>query len=344
MVVVGAGIAGLIAADVLTRGGLQVAVLEARDRVGGRALTAAAGMGAIDLGPSWFWPDEPMVRSTCEGLAVGTFAQYTDGDALFEGDGSGPRRLAGNPIDTPASRFAEGAQALAEAIAGQLPAAMHLGEPVSAVEVTATGVRVRARTVQLEAEQVIIAVPPALAVQHITFAPALPPDLRATAEATEVWMAGMVKAVAVYDHAFWRDDGLAGSGMSYVGPFREFHDLSGPGGMPPALFGFAPAGRRGGTGDDDIAGAFVRQLGRMFGARALTPAEVHVLDWSRERFTCPAEGGIVRHTSAYGAQVFQQAVAGRMHFASTETATAYAGHIEGAIRAGRAAAQRALHA
>lgn len=321
---------------------MQVAVLEARDRVGGRAFTIATGGGAVDLGPSWFWPNEPMVRSVCDGLAVDTFAQHTDGDALFEGDVSGPRRLAGNPIDAPASRFAAGAQALAEALAGQLPAAMHLGEPVSAVEVETGHVRVLARTVQVEAQQVIIAVPPALAVQHITFTPDVPHDLRATAEATETWMAGMVKAVAVYDHAFWRDAGLAGSGMSYVGPFREFHDLSGPGGVPPALFGFAPAGALGNAGEDEVGSAFVQQLGRMFGARALTPAEVHVLDWSREPFTCPRDGGVVGNTSTFGARVFQQVVAGRIHFASTETATAYAGHIEGAIRAGVDAARRAM--
>lgn len=342
--VVGAGIAGLTAADVLTRAGVTVTVLEARERVGGRAFSIDTGLGVVDLGPSWFWPDESLVRSLCDGLAVDTFSQHTDGDALFEGDGSGPQRLAGNPIDAPASRFAAGAQALANAIAGQLPAAMHLGQPVSAVQIESGHAFVHARTVKVEAQQVIVAVPPALAVQNIAFTPDLPPDLLATAGATEVWMAGMVKAVAVYDHAFWRDDGLAGSGISYAGPFREFHDLSGPGGIPPALFGFAPAERLQGMQDGDIGNAFVHQLGRMFGAPALTPREVHVLDWSREPFTCPHDDGPARHTSTYGAQVFQQAAAGRIHFASTETATSHAGHIEGAIRAGVDAARRVLGA
>jgi monoamine oxidase len=36
VVVVGAGVAGLAAADVLLAAGLEVAVLEARDRIGGR--------------------------------------------------------------------------------------------------------------------------------------------------------------------------------------------------------------------------------------------------------------------------------------------------------------------
>ena len=51
VVVIGAGIAGLIAARDLTRGGYQIAVLEARDRVGGRLLNAELPGGApVEVG------------------------------------------------------------------------------------------------------------------------------------------------------------------------------------------------------------------------------------------------------------------------------------------------------
>src|SRR5580704_2980232 len=43
VVVVGAGLAGLRAADVLRKAGRPVVVLEARDRAGGRVLTIRAG-------------------------------------------------------------------------------------------------------------------------------------------------------------------------------------------------------------------------------------------------------------------------------------------------------------
>jgi len=39
VIVIGAGMAGLAAAHELTRAGLQVAILEARDRIGGRVHT-----------------------------------------------------------------------------------------------------------------------------------------------------------------------------------------------------------------------------------------------------------------------------------------------------------------
>jgi phytoene dehydrogenase-like protein len=52
-IVVGAGIAGLTAARLLTQAGRAVLVLEARDRVGGRVVTDRRYGLATDLGASW---------------------------------------------------------------------------------------------------------------------------------------------------------------------------------------------------------------------------------------------------------------------------------------------------
>ena len=46
-VVIGAGCAGLTAADTLAEAGIEVTVLEARDRVGGRVWSDRAGNGAL---------------------------------------------------------------------------------------------------------------------------------------------------------------------------------------------------------------------------------------------------------------------------------------------------------
>ena len=52
-IVVGAGIAGLTAARLLTRAGQRVVILEARDRIGGRVHTQRTADTVTDLGASW---------------------------------------------------------------------------------------------------------------------------------------------------------------------------------------------------------------------------------------------------------------------------------------------------
>ncbi|CAM2011175.1 flavin monoamine oxidase family protein [Acanthopleuribacter pedis] len=53
VVVIGAGMAGLAAADSLAKAGMQVTVLEASDRIGGRIYTNRNLGVAVDLGASW---------------------------------------------------------------------------------------------------------------------------------------------------------------------------------------------------------------------------------------------------------------------------------------------------
>src|SRR3954449_10806699 len=53
VVVVGAGISGLVAARALRLSGVDVVVVEGRDRIGGRTHTIELAGAAVDLGGSW---------------------------------------------------------------------------------------------------------------------------------------------------------------------------------------------------------------------------------------------------------------------------------------------------
>ncbi|MDX6549468.1 MAG: hypothetical protein QOJ31_152 [Gaiellales bacterium] len=72
MIVIGGGLAGLRAARDLVDGGHTAIVLEARDRVGGRGLSAELGGRRVELGGSWFTPEHDLVRAELEryGLPV----------------------------------------------------------------------------------------------------------------------------------------------------------------------------------------------------------------------------------------------------------------------------------
>jgi monoamine oxidase len=71
-VVVGAGLAGLVAADELTRGGAEVVVLEARSRVGGRVWSQTLPNGAVvEMGAEYVLPGNTAVLELAERFGLG---------------------------------------------------------------------------------------------------------------------------------------------------------------------------------------------------------------------------------------------------------------------------------
>lgn len=156
-------------------------------------------------------------------------------------------------------------------------------------------------------------------------------------------MGAMTKVVIWYERPFWRDHGLAGAAMSHAGPMREVHDMSGPDGSPAALFGFAPPLFPGAPTVSE--GAIRQQLSDLFGPDELEPEAVLVCDWREERFTTPPGSEASQAYETYGHPIFQEpGMGGRLHWASTETARAFAGHVEGALAAGARAVSAILSA
>jgi monoamine oxidase len=70
--VVGAGLAGLTAADELQRAGWEVLVLEARERVGGRVWSRTLGNGAVvEMGAEYLLPGNTAVRELAQRFGLG---------------------------------------------------------------------------------------------------------------------------------------------------------------------------------------------------------------------------------------------------------------------------------
>lgn len=83
VVVVGAGYSGLAAARHLARAGVDVLVLDARDRVGGRSFTEVSPSGyAVDRGGQWIGPTQDHVAALAAELGVATFPTYTTGEGV----------------------------------------------------------------------------------------------------------------------------------------------------------------------------------------------------------------------------------------------------------------------
>ena len=76
VVVVGAGPAGLTAARALVAAGRTVAVLEARDRVGGRTWSRTVEGAFLELGGQWISPDQTELLALVDELGLGTYQRY----------------------------------------------------------------------------------------------------------------------------------------------------------------------------------------------------------------------------------------------------------------------------
>jgi monoamine oxidase len=339
VVVIGAGVAGLTAAVALHEAGVRVVCVEARDRVGGRTLSRD---GWVDLGATWCWDGETATDTLLSALGIGTYPQFADGDALYEQRG-GVVRLDGDPLAGGGHRFEGGAQAIATALARRLPAeTVRTSTTVHAIDARQAGpVRVATTAGTVTAVAIAVAVPPAVAATAIDVAPTLDPELLHALAGARTWMGDTVKAVARFDRPFWRAAGLSGTAVSHAGPFRELHDHCGTDVGEYALFGFAAAEAFAETPPDAIPDHFRRQLRALFGESAPRPTAVDVMDWRREPHTSPPRWADHAGTHYYGLPVLREPhLDGRVVFCATETAQAFAGHIEGAVLAGaRAAAQ-----
>jgi monoamine oxidase len=288
---------------------------------------------------------QPDLSRLIEELGLETFGQHEDGDMLLEHSGSQvPDRVAGYRSAPAARRVAGGMEALTEAIRRRLAA----GRIVSGCRARRIGHR--GDFIEIEAgetpgpgafcrvEHVLLAVPPRLAAHTIDFAPLLPDALARQWKRHATWMASHAKYVAVFDEAFWREQGLSGEARSSVGPMVEVHDASAHDGHG-ALFGFlgVPARVRSQVGEADLLAHCRAQLTRLFGGRAGSPRAEFLKDWAIDPFTAvDADRHLDDHqTSGPPCTASSGPWEGRLVGIASEWSPGFSGYAAGAVDAAR---------
>lgn len=123
VLVVGAGFAGLSAARELHRRGVDVLVVEARPRVGGRVWSETLSGGlVIDHGGQWIGPGQDHLQSLADECGVATFPTFTTGLGVELRQGVRRTYTGLVPTSDPAAA-AEGVEAIfdLDLLAGQVP-------------------------------------------------------------------------------------------------------------------------------------------------------------------------------------------------------------------------------
>ncbi len=233
---------------------------------------------------------------------------------------------------------------LAERMGEALGDALHLESPVRRIKQDRDGVDVVSDTVTIRARRAIIATPPLLASQ-IQYEPMLPP--RHAHLLRRMPAGAAIRILAVYDEPFWRRDGLNGESVSPGGPIALSIDQTPRGGNPGVLSSYAfglPALEVARLAPDARHQVFLDALAERFGPKAAKPIHIIEQDWSAEPWSLGAMMATFRPgvLTSYGSALRQPA--GRLHWASTESATFMHAMIDGAVRSGERAATEVMAA
>jgi monoamine oxidase len=239
-------------------------------------------------------------------------------------------------------RIAGGSQAIALELARQLGRRVVRRSPVRRIVVGVGYADVVSDRYVNRARRVIVALPPTLA-GRIAYEPAL--GALRDGLTQRLPQGHLVKVQAIYERAFWRDDGLNGASVATVGPCAITFDSSPQSGTPGALLGFVAgdeARRFGRLGAAERRGAVLGGFARAFGRLALSPIDYVEMDWAAEPFSrgCPLAVPAPGVLTTYGVALREPV--GRIHWAGSETATYWNGYMDGAIRAGERAAREVL--
>ncbi|MDA8359014.1 MAG: FAD-dependent oxidoreductase [Actinomycetota bacterium] len=311
---------------------------------------------ALDAGTLATWLDEhveaPPARAMIDVAVRSVFgAEPRELSLLFTlfylHSGGGLTNLARTTGGAQERRFVGGSQQLARRMADELGDRLECTAPVEVIEYQDDHAVVAGRrrggltggaAWELRCRKVIVAMPPLLA-SRISWTPSLPGGRDQLAQ--RMPMGAVTKVHVLYDHPFWRDDGLNGQLVSDRGPLESTFDDSPETGSHGALVGFIAGDecrRRAGSDPEVRRQAVVAQLERAFGPRASQPLEIVEQHWPAEPFTRGGPVSFCVPGALGGAGQALREPVGPIHWAGTETAARWCGYLDGALSAGERAA------
>jgi monoamine oxidase len=239
-------------------------------------------------------------------------------------------------------RIIGGPGRLVQGMAAPLRAVTSLNTPATMIERHKTRVRVTTPNGRWVAGDVIVAMSPTMT-QQILFEPALSVQRNQSVQRTG--QGSCIKAFPVYKTPFWRAQGLNGIIQSNSTPFSGVFDNSPADGSVGVLFALienVAARRFGKLSADERKAEVLDGLALALGEEARHPVRYLEQDWAKEPWLRGgaaaffAPGVLTEYRYLFGAAT------GRVHFAGTETGTAFWGNMEAALESGERAVKEIL--
>jgi monoamine oxidase len=343
ILIIGAGLSGLLTATLLKKEGIPFKILEARDRVGGRINTLyGTNKAPIEMGATWFTSQHTHLIGLLEELGIAYFEQRMDATVFYEAAPNSPVQVVEIPSQAPSYRITGGTSSLLHALRNQLDESDILfNQSVKDIKIDENSVHVTSEKT-FEGSAVVLAIPPKLWAKKIAFEPQLPTDLMRVAHQTHTWMEDSIKIALTYDQPFWGKGKLPGTLFSNSGPITEFYDQSNLEMSKFALCGFINASLKD-LSSADRRESVIAQLKRVFGAKAEEFTSYEECVWSEEENTFePSEMFLSPHQNngnpIYNNSLFD----GKLFISSTESASEFPGYMEGAVHSAYSIAQKLM--
>ncbi|MCI4669637.1 MAG: FAD-dependent oxidoreductase [Bacteroidia bacterium] len=335
LIIIGGGLTGLSLAYFLRDSHLKVAILEGRDRLGGRIFTNRRDeMAPLEMGATWLGSQHVFLQELLTELGIGIFEQKIGNTAIYEYLSTSPWQLVNIPDNPdPSFRIQGGSSRLINALAEALPQdSIFLNSNVSGITEEEDGLVIQSDQQLFKAKKLVSTLPPYLLQRSIDISPKLSTELQHIMKNTHTWMGESIKVAFRFKEPFWEAEGISSTIFSNVGPISEAYEHSDFEGKYHAIKGFFNSSFHP-LGKEERKNMALKQLRKYYGSRIEEYIDYEEMLWSKESLTyAPYEGNIFPHQNN-GHAIFQKAhLSGKLFIAGTESSPQFGGYMEGAIR------------
>jgi monoamine oxidase len=341
VLIIGAGLSGLLTGYRLKKEGIPFKILEARNRVGGRINTVNGKNNTpIEMGATWFTKQHKQLIALLDELEIDYFNQQMGSNVFFQPSYNAPIQSIQIPSQEASYRISGGTSNLINTLLQKLDKDdVLLNQSVKDIKFHKNAVQVITKEV-FEGKMVVLAIPPKLWSKKIVFEPHLPQNLMDVAKQTHTWMEDSIKVALTYNLPFWEQENLTGTFYSNAGPVSELYDHCNHKRSKYALCGFINSSFKN-LSYSERRISVINQIKNAFGEKAEEFIDYEECVWSQEENTFETSDVFIYPHQNNGNPMFRKTFFNdKLLISSSESALEFPGYMEGAVYSANVTAEK----